>query len=230
MTTVLITGANRGIGLMLCRLYADDNALVLAVCREPDSAGALNELQSAFPDRVRIFECDVTSETDVQVLADTIGDQKIDILINNAGIMGPERQSRGDMDFDGWAETFAVNSMAPLRVSQLFLRNLALSENPRLITITSQMGQLSRQSTGSYAYRTSKTAANMVMHLLHLELKDQNIICIPCHPGWVQTDMGGPSADISVEDSAQGLKSLFDALTPEQSGRFWAWDGSELDW
>ena len=230
MTTVLITGANRGIGLELTRRYQEDGAQVLAVCRDLGNAGALQDLVESATGTLTILECDVTSETDVAALAEKVGTRTIDLLINNAGIMGPERQNRDDMDYEGWAETFAVNSMAPLRISQKLLDNVAASEHPRIVTVTSQMGQLSRQSTGAYAYRTSKTAANMVMHLLHLELNPKGIICIPCHPGWVQTDMGGAAADITVEESASGLKTLFDNLTQEQSGRFWAWNGSEMEW
>jgi len=129
------------------------------------------------------------------------------------------------MDYAGWLEAFKVNTLGPYRVSTALVAHLSRSSNPRIVTLSSQMGSLSRQSTGSYGYRSSKAAVNKVMQVLALELRDKGIIVCPVHPGWVRTEMGGGEADISVEESAQGLVSLIDRLTMEHSGRFWTWSG-----
>ena len=225
MTTILITGANRGIGLELARQFASDNDKVLACCRNPQEASDLKALEG-----IEVFQLDVTDGASVKALKADLGDTPIDILINNAGIMGGEHQSLTDMDYDSWAQAFLVNTISPFRVSISLLGNLRLSSNPKLVTITSQMGMLSRRSTGSYAYRSSKAAANKVFQVMAAELEVDGIIVCPVHPGWVRTDMGGPAASIGVEESAAGLVKVIAGLTIEESGRFFQYDGEELPW
>lgn len=231
--TVLITGANRGIGLELARRYLQRGDRVVATARHPDQAQELAALVATAGEgvqsRLQIHALDVTSEESVAALAASVSADAIDILINNAGVM-TERQSRIDMDYSGWLAAFDVHAIAPFRLTNIFLPQLQLAERGRAIVISSQMGALSRTSTGSFAYRSSKAAANKVAQLLALELADSGVIVCPVHPGWVRTDMGGPHADISVEDSCAGLVRLFDGLSAEQSGRFWNWDGTEHAW
>ena len=228
MTTVLITGANRGIGLELVRQYAAEGASVHACCRNPEDAVDLKAIRGP----VQIHALDVTDEASARRLAETLSGEAIDILINNAGVYGSrEHQSLGDMDFDGWAEVFAVNTLAPLRVIQAFLPHIRRAGPcAKIITISSQMGSLSRMAAGSYAYRSSKAAVNKVMQLVSIDLKDEKIIVCPMHPGWVRTDMGGHDAEIDVMESAAGLRRTIAKLTPTDSGKFFQWDGTPLEW
>jgi NAD(P)-dependent dehydrogenase (short-subunit alcohol dehydrogenase family) len=134
------------------------------------------------------------------------------------------------MSYGSWMEVLEVNVLGPFRVTVALLPNLRASTNPRVVTLSSIMGCLSRKSAGYYAYRSSKAAVNKVMQLLANELAGEGVIVCPVHPGWVQTDMGGLDAELPVHESAQGLIRLIDALTLEHSGRFWQWDGTELPW
>lgn len=228
METALITGANRGIGLELARQFLSSGIQVIATCRDPDQSTALNNLASQGP--LVVHKLEITDETSVLRLQSQLDKQPIDILINNAGVMGGDRQSLEDMDYAAWAEAFATNTMAPFRIITALLENLKRSKRPRAITLSSQMGSLNRKSKGSHAYRSSKAAVNKVMQVLSMELEAHEIVVCPVHPGWVRTDMGGSAADISVEESAAGLCRLINSLTMEHSGRFWTWEGEEHPW
>lgn len=230
MASVLITGANKGIGLELVKLYAGASDRVYACCRNPAEATALQQL-AAVRDIV-VCEVRVSDGDSVAALARTLSGQSIDILINNAGTSGPQQgqQTAYVMDFDGWAETFAVNTMAPVRVMQALLANLKAGTNPKIMTISSQMGALSLDMPFSYAYCTSKTAVNKFMRLAATELSKDGISVGLIHPGWVKTDMGGSTADISPEDSARGIVNVIAQLTLENTGAFWKWNGEPHGW
>ena len=230
--TVLITGANRGLGFALVKEYlAKKDWVVLACCRSPDKADNLHALQN---DNLKIHELDVTSDESVNALKKDIGDHCIDVLINNAGIFGShfegENSSDKAVDYDVWATVFAVNTMGPLRVSQAFMDNIKNADAPKIITISSQMGSLNRKSAGYYPYRSSKAAVNKVMQTLAYELQDENVIVTMIHPGWVKTDMGGENAEITAETSAQGIAQVISNLTIKDSGKFYQYDGSEHPW
>ena len=156
--------------------------------------------------------------------------EPIDILINNAGIIGPKRQSTLDMDFDGFAQTLAVNTLAPLAVAQAFLPQLKRSAAPRILTISSQMGRMSYAKSDRIAYRASKAAVNKVMQGLATDLKPMAVAVALVHPGWVRTDMGGATADIDPSESASGILTLAEGLTLEGTGQFYNWDGSIAEW
>lgn len=224
--TVLITGANRGIGFALTKKMLAAGDRVLATCREPERATALNALAA---DNLRVLPLDVTSHQDTAALAKQLQGQRVDVLVNNAGIMSA-RQSLDDMDFSAWQAAFDVHVLAPFRLTMALRANLQLAHRPRVITISSQMGALQRQSMGAYAYRTSKAAANKLMQTLALELRADGIIACPVHPGWVRTDMGGAAADLGEDESADGLRRLIERLQMADSGRFWTWDGQEHPW
>ena len=232
MTTILITGANRGIGLELTRRYLAAGNNVIATCRNPEESSLLTGLrdQTQPAGQLECAKLEVTSADDVNQLTTTLTGRAIDVLINNAGVMGGDRQSLEDMDYDAWLNAFAINTIAPFRLIAALRENLRRAEHPRVITVSSQMGALSRTSKGSFAYRSSKAAVNKVMQVLALELEADGIICCPVHPGWVRTDMGGPQADISVEESAAGLIELIEGLTQSDSGRFWTYNGEEHSW
>lgn len=228
MANVLITGANRGIGLEMVKLYAQRGDTVLACCRDAAKAEALN----AVPGNVEVIEVQVSDGDSVASLANALGDRPVDILINNAGMAGPayDQQNVLAMDFEGWADTFAVNTMAPVRVMQALMANLKASDSAKVVTITSQMGALSLDMPVAYAYCTSKAALNKFMKMAALELGKEGISVCVIHPGWVQTDMGGPNADITPQESAQGIVSTIDGLNMETNGSFWKWNGEVHGW
>ena len=230
MSTVLITGANRGIGLELVRLYAAAGDRVLACCRDESAALALTELAQGGD--VRVIEVQVSDADSVAQLVDTLKGEPIDLLINNAGTIGPAdtNQTAYTMDFEGWADAFAVNTMAPVRIMQGLLENLRSATSAKVVTITSQMGALSLDMPVAYAYCTSKAALNKFMKMAALELGKEGIHVCVIHPGWVKTDMGGQGADISPQESAAGIVEVIGGLDAETNGSFWKWNGETHDW
>jgi len=228
MANVLITGANRGIGLEMVKLYATRGDTVFACCRDPGNAEALK----AVPGSVEVLEVQVSDGDSVAGLARALESRPVDILINNAGTIGPprEQQSVHAMDFDGWKEAFEVNAMAPVRVMQALMPNLKAAGDPRLVTITSQMGALSLDMTVAYAYCSSKAALNKFMKMAAIELGREGINVCVIHPGWVQTDMGGPNAELTPRESAEGIVRTIDGLNADTNGSFWKWNGELHDW
>lgn len=230
MTRVLITGANRGIGLELVRERLGRGDEVIACARDPEQAEALLAWQANGAPRLSILPLDVADAASVAHLGATLGDRPIDVLVNNAGIMGPQAQSTLDMDFDGWAHTFAVNTMGPLRVTQALLPNLRHAEHPRVLIVSSQMGSLASQASERLAYRASKAAVNKVAQALATDLKPMGIAVASVHPGWVRTQMGGAAAPLAPAESAAGLSALIDTLDVSRTGSFLNVDGTPLPW
>lgn len=230
--TVLISGANRGLGLALTAHFAKAGWKVLAGCREPEQAQALTALKTdgSKDGNIEIFKLDVTDAGDVSALVRRLGGQPLDVLINNAGILDANRTDLGAIDYDEWAQIFAINSMAPVRMSLALKEHLARAATPRIVTVSSEMGSLNQDLEGAICYRTSKAAVNKAMQVLATNFASDGIIVVPIHPGWVRTDMGGPQAAISPEQSAKGIFALTTSLTQEMSGRFWTWDGQEHPW
>lgn len=231
METIVISGANRGIGLELTRRYLQAGARVVAGCRQPGKAEAVRNLAGA-GGKLEIVQLDVGDAASVAALGNLLKGQPVEVLINNAGIMGGEHQALRDMDYAAWLRTFEINTLAPLRLAATLLPCLKLAQRPRIVTVSSQMGAFSMGGMGvdRYAYCTSKTAVSRAMQILAAELRADGIVVCPVHPGWVRTDMGGPRGEISVEESGGGLFRLVDSLTLAQSGRFWRWDGTEHPW
>ncbi len=228
METVLIAGASRGIGLALAEQFLEKGYDVIATYRGAAVPANLEKLASS--GRLSCLSLNVTDGQSIATLVAKLDGRVLDILINNAGIQGPKQQTLQEMDADGWMETLRVNTIAPFMLSQALLPNLRLSANPRILTVSSQMGALNGQGAGFYAYRSSKAAVNKVMQVLAGELKQEGIIVVPVHPGWVRTDMGGSQADISPRESAAGLFELACRLRTEDSGRFFTWQGTEHAW
>ena len=229
MTNVLVTGANRGIGLGLVRHHLAAGDGVIACCRKPSEATALNALKN---ERLRIVTLDVTSDASVAALKKTVGDQPIDILYNNAGISGPHNQRVDDVDYDGWTKTFETNVQGPLRVALAFKDNLKAAQG-KIVNITSGMGSIGTLTPGwlmIYAYRSSKTALNMVMRILSFELAKDGVTVILMSPGWVKTDLGGANAAITVEQSAAGITSTVAKIGLDQTGCFINYDGKSIPW
>ena len=190
--------------------------------------GALEQLRREAG--LRVLELDVASDESAARLSRELAGTALDLLFCNAGLYGGERQGIGDVDLQAWRDAFEVNTLGPFRVVTALRDALEHADRPRVLILTSQMGALSRARPGAYAYRSTKAAANKVAQLLALDLASAGIIVCPVHPGWVRTDMGGPDAEISVQESAAGLVALAERLTPECSGRFWCWDGAEHAW
>lgn len=226
--TVLISGANRGLGFALTQKFAEAGWRVIAGCRNPADALALGALQNAHD--IQIRKLDVTNRDDIAALVKQLGDQPLDVLINNAGILDTNRDDLSAIDYDEWQGIFATNSMAPVRMSLALKGSLKLSANPRIVTVSSEMGSLNHNLEGAIAYRTSKAAVNKAMQVLATNFASDGIIVVPIHPGWVRTDMGGPQAAISPEESAEGIFALATGLNNEMSGRFWTWAGTEHPW
>ena len=228
MTTVLITGASRGIGLEFAKQYAAEGADVIACCRNPATADALNTLAKAA--QFTVLALDVTSPASVAALKTALNGKPVDILINNAGVGGPRNEPRGSIDFEGWVETLKTNSIAPMLVSLALHDNLKASNLKKLVTITSMMGSIAGHGGGAYAYRASKAAVNSVMHGLSKEWAKDGISIGIYHPGWVKTDMGGSSAPVTPQDSVKGLRAQIAKLSPANSGAYLDFLGKEIAW
>ena len=225
MPTLLVTGANRGLGLALLRTFAADAWRIHACCRQPDKA---KDLKAVAGD-IRVHRLDVTDGLRVAGLARELADEPVDILINNAGVYGP-RTGFGETDYDDWSKVLAVNTLAPLRLVERFVEHVGRSGRKLIVNVSSRMGSVSQNAGGAYVYRSSKAALKSVTKGLAADLAERGITVVAVHPGWVQTDMGGAEADISAEESAGGLRRVIDGLTPEDSGRFLNHDGTEIPW
>lgn len=232
MKTLLITGANRGIGLEFVRQYAAEGWRVFACCRKPAAADLLNRLINQFPDRIQAHALDVTAHQQIEQLAQTLTGQPIDLLINNAGVYPPDRgDAFGKTDYAAWQHAFEANTMAPLKMTEAFIKQVARSELKTIVTITSKMGSVAdNRGGGSYIYRSSKSGVNIVVKSLSIDLNPQKIIAVVLHPGWVKTDMGGPGALITTEQSVTGMRRVIGNLTLQDSGKFYAFDGQIVPW
>jgi NAD(P)-dependent dehydrogenase (short-subunit alcohol dehydrogenase family) len=226
MPTVLITGANRGIGLEFARSFAAEGWTVHACCRQPDKARALKDLAG----EVTVHHLDVTDGLQVAGLARELAGDPVDILLNNAGIYG-SRAGFGETDYDVWPQVFQANVMAPLRLAERFVEQVARSERRLIVNISSNMGSIAGNSSGGgYVYRSSKAALNMVAKSLSIDLAGRGITVVSFHPGWVQTDMGGANAAVTTGESVAGMRAVIERLTSADSGRFFSYDGAELPW
>lgn len=223
-TTALVTGANRGIGLALVKELLKQKATVLATARKPENAGELNRLAAGAGERLAILPLEITSQHSVDQAAARASDKTavLDILINNAAIFPEEGDERfEELNFDFFAEAFDNNVVGTARVSRAFLPLLRKSKAPKLVNISSGAGSISdKDNNGYYCYSTSKAALNMMTRALAAELRPEKIIVVPICPGWVKTDMGGPNAQITTEESASSLVKAIAGLGMKQSGQF----------
>ncbi len=228
--TILITGANRGIGLKLTEQFARDGWQVLACCRNPADAEQLH----ALAERGRVIELhalDVTNYEQVTALADLLKGRSIDILVSNAGIYGSKDAAFGRIDAAEWRQVLEVNTIAPFMLAQALVDQVAASRHKLMAVISSKVGSIADNSSGgSYQYRSSKTAVNQVVKSLSIDLAERGISVISLHPGWVQTDMGGPNAEISTDESASGLKAILQSAGQAQTGQFIEYNGSIIPW
>ncbi|MBE2224233.1 MAG: SDR family oxidoreductase [Anaerolineae bacterium] len=233
MKNILITGANRGIGLEMTRQLLQRGERVIATCRQPAKADTLQALDEQFPEQLTILPIEVTNPVSIQAAFNA--SQRIvthlDVLINNAGILN-RHETLATFDPEVMQGTFDVNATGSMRVVTQFLPLLRKAEHAKIINITSQLGSLQamRGKWGRYSYNSSKAALNMLTRMLAFDLKDEDIAVICVHPGWVQTDMGGTAADITAVESASGILTVIDNLTLAQTGQFYTYAGDEHLW
>jgi NAD(P)-dependent dehydrogenase (short-subunit alcohol dehydrogenase family) len=226
MPTVLITGANRGIGLELARQYAADGWSVIATCRALKDAGELKKIKG----EMQIEVLEVSDQKQVKALAKKLKDVAIDVLLNNAGML-TGYEAFGKTDTESWLQTLHVNTVAPLQIAEAFIEQVARSDQKKIVSITSGMGSIGRgPDGGAYAYRSSKAALNMVMATAANDLKSRKVSVAVISPGWVKTDMGGPSASITPKTSADGIRKVIAKLGTKTSGHFFNYSGEEIPW
>ena len=227
MANVAITGAGRGIGLELVRQYAAAGDRVFALVRNPDKASELKGLADKSPN-ISIHAMDVADDASVKAGAADTGADRIDILLNVAGVVGGEKQGLNDQAWGDWQDAFNIMTIGPLRVLQAFLPRM--SEGSKVINITSQLAASTWPFGGYYAYGAAKAGLNRVMRSVAIDLKDRGIIVGVVHPGWVQTDMGGPGAEITPQESAEGIRKVAAEWTADRSGDFLKWNGETHPW
>lgn len=226
----LITGANRGVGLALVKAYLSAGWRVFACCRHIADAAELRQLQ-ANNTALTLHQLDVTDYQAVTALSQEMADVTLDLLINNAGYYGPKGYGFGNTDIDEWRKVLEINTIAPLKLAEAFYPQLLANQPGTIANLSSKVGSMTENTSGGgYIYRSSKAALNSVAKSLSNDLSPQGIISVALHPGWVQTEMGGPNAKITASESAQGLKAVIDSLTLERSGGFYNYDGSVIPW
>jgi NAD(P)-dependent dehydrogenase (short-subunit alcohol dehydrogenase family) len=225
MKTILLTGASRGLGLEFTRQYAADGWRVIATCRDPKGADKLRQIAG----KVEIHPLDATDFPAIAALAEKLGDVAIDILLANAGIVGPRGMSPDAIDETAWTEAFRVNTMAPLALAGAFRRHVERSGERKAIAISSRLGSMAANDSGGlYVYRSSKAALNAVWRSFAIDNK--GLIAAAMHPGWVSTDMGGSSAPVTPKESVSGMRKVIAGLGEKESGGFFGFDGEKLPW
>jgi NAD(P)-dependent dehydrogenase (short-subunit alcohol dehydrogenase family) len=218
--------------LEFCNQYATNGWRVLACCRDPGKADALNKLAARYPELIKLHALEVTNHAQIEQLAKTLSNETIDLLINNAGVYpAADKGGFGHTDYAEWMTAFNINTMAPLKMVESFVNQIACSKLKLVVTITSQMGSIyDNSSGGSYLYRSSKAAANIVVKSMAVDLKEKGITLVAFNPGWVLTDMGGPNAMIPVEQSVKDMRKVIASLTPADTGKFIGNDGIVILW
>ncbi len=231
MATVLITGANRGLGLEFCRQYAADGWNVIACCRNPDDAFDLNTLAGR-QQNIRLETLDVSKLEQIDALSRKLAGLPIDALINNAGIYADNKSNGfGRLDYQAWTNSLLINTQAPVKMAEAFLPHINNSAQKLIVNISSLMGSIADNGHGgSILYRTSKAALNAAMKSLAIELKEQSVGVLIVHPGWVKTDMGGPNGLINAEQSVAGMRTVIKNFSLDQTGCFVKYDGTPLPW
>lgn len=222
--TVLVTGANRGLGLEFARQLHAAGATVIATARKPEAAEELQALG------VRVVQLDVTDEASVAAMAAALDGAPLDVLLNNAGIF-TERGDFESADPAAVLKVYDVNTVGPMRVTQALLPNLRSGQRKLVMNMSSGLGSIQNNTSGSFAgYRASKAALNMMTHTMAVEMTDENFIVIAMSPGWVRTDMGGENATLSPTESIRGMLDTMAPLTAAATGKFFSHDGTELPW
>ncbi len=227
MTTILITGANRGLGLGMAKHAAARGYTVIGTARNPGSAEGLNAIAS------RVEQLDTSDHGSIDALAQTLGDIPIDILVNNAGIFPHECDDINDFDTEAFERVMRVNTLGPILTTRALMGNIARSVRKLNISITSNLGSITDAAKGEMGfvgYRASKAALNMANATIAHQLKDRGITSVVIHPGWVQTDMGGPQAPLMPDESTGSILDTIEKITTKDNGRFLDYKGDTLPW
>ena len=231
MSTIMIVGATRGIGLELTKQYANEGNQVIACARDTSNSPLLDEVASS-SDNIKIEQLDIADPASIESASDRIGESVIDSVIIVAGWVGgmPDNQTIDNINIDEWHNTLNINTIGPLLVAKAFKANLAASGKGNLMILSSQLAASTWPMGGMYIYSTTKAAVSKVGQILALDWAEDPIIVSIMHPGWVQTDMGGPTAEITAEESASGIRNVISGLTKEDSGNFYKWNGDIHPW
>ena len=230
MATILVTGANRGLGIEFVEQYLKMGNKVIATYRNENSSIDLIE-KSNEQSNLKLLQLDVSSSKSLNSFLENLGNLPIDIFINNAGVYGPRNSSFGNVDEENWIYTIRVNAIAPLLLTQSIIKNIQAGSEKKLIYITSKMGSIDdNKGGGAYVYRSSKTALNSVVKSLSVDLENEGMTVALIHPGWVKTDMGGPSALIDKKTSVKGMTKVISNLNISSTGNFYNYDGSIIPW
>lgn len=234
MSSVLITGANRGIGLELARQYLRDGWEVHACSRDPDRS---KDLQALSGEGLHVYALDVSDHDSIAALANKLSGIPLDLLINNAGIIGPTpviehivRQNFGSIDYEVWADVLRTNTFGPVKMAEALLDNILASEQKKIVTVSSTVGSITERDTPAFAYATSKTAVNKAMTLLASFLKEQGVTVVLLCPGYVKTRLDFGTADVEIPDSVAGMREQITALTLADSGSFMRYNGEHIRW
>jgi NAD(P)-dependent dehydrogenase (short-subunit alcohol dehydrogenase family) len=239
MPTIMISGANKGLGLGFATRFAQDGWLVLASCRAPDAAAGLAALVQGSEGRVRIDQLDVADHDSVDRYAAALKDQSIDILFNNAGIQGPQPQNFGDTDYAAWAEVIRTNVFGVMKMSEAFIEQVARSDRKMIVTVSSGTSSIANKTAVTpsqsgkgelYLYRSSKTALNMISRCMAWELQPRGVGVVMLGPGWVRTALGSDKAKFSVDESVINCTPIIRSWTLADTGKFYLYDGTEVPW
>ncbi|MBB64633.1 MAG: short-chain dehydrogenase [Waddliaceae bacterium] len=228
---ILITGANRGLGLEFVKQYLEAGEQVTATCRQLDQARDLQSLKEAYPNKLQILPLDVGDGESVRNLSKALKGKVVDILVNNAGAYAGKGEGFGNLGYEDWLENLAINTLGPIRVAEALKDNVLASEHKKFVFITSKMGSIGdNQGGGAYQYRSSKAALNAAAKSMARDLREDGAIILMMHPGWVVTDMGGPDAMIKPPESISGMRKVIDVAALDDSGGFYTYAGETVPW
>ncbi|WP_028116317.1 SDR family oxidoreductase [Ferrimonas senticii] len=230
MATVLITGANRGLGFEFVRQYAAANWQVIATCRDPQQAAELSALAQAHSN-IQIEALAVTDEHSINALAAKLAGQPIDLLLNNAGVLGDDCDTWDKLDQQRFLDVLNINTVAPALMIKAFKAHVIASERKAIVGISSRIASIDDNGSGNMlAYRTSKVGLNQLLRCASRDLAEYGVKTLALHPGWVQTDMGGSNATFTTEESVRGMIERIDELDETNSGTFVVFNGEQLPW
>ena len=231
MKKILVTGANRGLGLGLVKKFLKNNEKVICTTRNFSKSKELILCKEKYNDNLEICELDLLDKDSPNILSNFLGNEPIDLFINNAGVIGHSAQHFKSVSLNHWLEVLKVNLITPLLITQSIIKNIEKSSERKIYFISSKVGSIQdNKSGGMYVYRSSKTALNQIVKSLSIDLKPIGISVISLHPGWVRTEMGGPNALISVEESVNGMFGVISNTNISNSGQFLNYDGTEIPW
>lgn len=236
MPSMLVTGANRGLGLEMARQFGADGWRIHACCRAPEAAPALAALAADSGGAVTVHPLDVGSAEGIAALAEALRGTALDMLVNNAGVLGHSIDERGPgafgtLDYAAWERVHAINTVAPLRMAEAFVEHVAASEMKLMFFMSTHMGSIADLAEGGfYPYRSSKAALNLLVKALSIDLAPRGVRTIAVHPGWVSTDMGSSAAPVTPPESVAGIRRVVAGYGAERTGRFYQYDGKELPW